>query len=317
MVWSAWQHAAARKGGEGLATLPEHHAWPGVAKVWGRQYDEHTKEYPDLFEVDTSKKHREEDFEVTGFGLAPVKSQGGGVSYDSETQGTVSTFTHVTHGLGYICTREEIEDNLYDVVSKRRAAALAFAINQTIENICSNVYNRASNASYMGGDGVELISASHPCSNGNQSNILSTSAQLSEAALEDMLVQIMGATNSKGMKISLMGKSLIVPRQLWFEANRILKSTLQYDTGNNAINAIKATNALPEGIKVNHYLSDANNWFVRTNVPGMTGMKMYWRRKPDFTRDNDFNTENALAKSTMRLSVGWSDFRGLYGSAPA
>jgi hypothetical protein len=286
--------------------------WPGIKAIWGRQYNEHAKEYTDLFDMDTSDQAYEEDFEVTGFGLAPVKPEGSGVQFDSETQGTVSRFTHIAYALGYIVTKEELDDNLYEQVAGRRTQALAFSMNQTQENVGANVYNKAFTGGAAGGDAADLIDASHPSRSGLQSNLLTTAAEISEASIEDMIIQIMGATNSRGMKINLMPQSLHVPRQQWFEANRILKSVLQNDTANNATNVLKATNALPKGIKVNHYFTSSTAWFIRTNAP--RGMICYERKKAEFTKDNDFNTENAKAKAYQRSSYYWSDWRGLYGT---
>jgi len=291
--------------------------WPGIKEVYGRQYNEHAKEYTDLFDMETSNKHREELVEVTGFGLAPIKKQGSGTQYDSETQGDVTALINVTYALGYICTWEELQDNLYKIVSKRRSRALAFSINQTIENVGANTYNRGFNSSYVGGDGVELFSTGHVTKNGTQSNLAATSADMSETAIEDMIIQIMGATNSRGLKINLTAKSLHVHRNDHFKANRILKSTLQNDTSNNAVNALKATNSLPGGIKLNHYFTDGDAYFIRTNVPTGTGMVFYWRHKPELTQDNDFDTNNAKAKSIMRFINGWGDWRGAYGNPGA
>ncbi len=286
--------------------------WPGIKAIWGRQYDEHQTEYTDLFDEDTSDQAYEEDFEVTGFGLAPVKPQGESVAFDSETQGTVSRYTHVAYALGYIVTKEELDDNLYEQVSGRRAQALAFSMRQTKENVGANVYNKAFTGGAAGGDGADLIDASHPTRTGNQSNLLATAAELSEASIEDLIIQIMGATNSRGLKINLMPQSLHVSRQNWFEANRIMKSVLQNDTANNAVNALKATNSLPKGIKLNHYFTSSTAWFIRTNAP--RGMVCYNRMSADFTKDNDFNTENAKAKCYERYSFYWSDWRGVYGT---
>lgn len=286
--------------------------WPGVKAWFGRQYNEHQTEYTDLFDMDTSSMNYEEVVELTGFGLAPVKTESASVQYDSESQGYTKRFTHVAYALGYICSREELDDNQYEIVSKRRAKALAFSFRQTKENVAANVYNRATNSSYTGGDGKELLATDHPTSNGSQSNELATAADLSEASLEDIVIQIMGAKNSRGLAINLMPKKLIVPRQEWFNANRILKSVLQNDSAQNAINALKATNAIPGGIVVNHYLTDADQWFVRTNAPeGMTGFD---RVKMEFTQDNDFDTSNAKAKGYERYSFGWGDWRGVFGS---
>jgi len=291
--------------------------WPGVYDFWGLKYNEHPMEVYDLFDEKTSEKTYEELVQSTSFGLAPVKTQGGAVTYDSHQQGFLTRATHVVYGLGYIVTREEMDDNLYVDVSMKRAESLAFSMRQTKETVGANVYNRAFNSAYTFGDGVELISAVHPNSTGGTwSNALATPAALSEVAIEDMLIQIAGALNDRGLKISLVGQSLHVPRQLWFEANRILKSILQNDTANNATNVLRSTNAMPKGIKQNHYFDDANNWFVRTNVPS-SGMCLFNRRAIDFTQDNDFNTDNAKSKSTERYSFTAGDPRAVYGSAPA
>lgn len=270
-----------------------------------------------IFDEKTSEKSYEELVQSTSFGMAPQKNQGGAVIYDSHQQGFLTRATHIVYGLGYIVTREEIEDNLYADVSMKRAESLAFSMRQTKETVGANVYNRAFNASFTFGDGKELCATDHPNSTGGTwSNELAVGAALSETSIEDLLIQIAGATNDRGLKISLTGQSLHVSRQEWFEANRIMKSILQNDTANNASNVLKATNALPKGIKMNHYFEDSNNWFIRTNVPS-SGMCLFNRRSIDFTRDNDFNTDNAKAKSTERYSFTVGDARALYGSAPA
>jgi hypothetical protein len=218
----------------------------------------------------------------------------------------------VAYALGFIVTYEEQRDNLYEKVANSRSKALGFSKRQTKENVAANVYNRAHNASYTGGDGSVLCVTSHSTAAGSQSNCLATAADISEVAIEDMLIQIMGATDHKGMKIALMGMSLHVPRQLWFEANRILKSTLTSENANNAVNVLRMTGALPGGIKVNHYFSDADSFFVRTNCPN--GMKMYQRDSIDLKQDNDHDTMNLKAFTYDRYSVGWTDFRGAYSN---
>ncbi len=289
--------------------------WPGVDKWWGMKYDEHEQEFIHIFTVESSDKSREELVETTGFGLIPEKSEGGPVSYGSHSQQTVNTAQHNTYGLGWIVTAEEIEDNLYKERAFKRTEAMAFSANQTIETLGANVLNRAFSGSFTFGDGVSLINTAHPTVAGNQSNRLAVAADLSEASLEDQLIQIMKALNSRGHKIPLKGKCLIVPPALSFEAVRILKSTLQNDTANNAINAIKATGCLPDGVKVNHYLSDADAWFIKTGIPA--GLTWYWRRKPTFTKDNDFDTDNAKAKVTFRSSTTVGDWRDIWGSPGA
>lgn len=284
-------------------------------KFFGREYSENPQEWSQIFDTETSEKNYEEDTEVTGFGLAPVKAQAGAVSFDSESQGSTKRYTHVTYGLGYIVTREELEDNLYEIVSKRRIKALAFSMRQTEEIVGANVLNRAFNTSYTGGDGKAMIVSDHPTVSGSQSNVLTTAADLSEASIEDLCIQIMNATNSRGLKISVMPKKLIVSPSEAFNAERIMKSSLQAGTANNDINAIKSMGLFTGGIVVNHYLTDLDAWFIKTNVPN--GMTRFNRRATEFKQDNDFDTENAKAKATMRFSVGWTDWRGVYGTPGA
>jgi len=289
--------------------------WPGIREWWRREYDEHKTEWTDLVDAETSTMNYEEFVQLTGFGLVPVKPQGSGTSYTSEIQGFTTRMTHLTYSLGYIVTQEELEDDLYEKVSKTRSRALAFSFHQTKENVVANIYNRAFNASYLGGDGVALCSTAHPnTSGGTFSNMLAVGADLSEAAMEDLLVQIMGATDDAGLLISLMARSVIVSRQEWFNANRIMKSVFQPGTANNDINVLKATNAIPEGIKMNHYLTSPHAWFIRTNVRAGTGMILLNRVAISFTQDNDFDTDNAKAKSRERYSAGWVDPRAVYGS---
>lgn len=289
--------------------------WPGVHKWFGRVYNEHPMEYKAIFDTESSNKSYEEDVEVTGFGLAPVKQQGSSVSYDSETQGDTTRYSHVAYGLGYIVTKEELADNQYEVVSKRRSKALAFSMRQTKETVGANVLNRAVTSGYVGGDGQTLLSASHPTVDGTQSNILGTPADLSEASLEDILIQVMQAKNSRGLKISVMGKLLIVPPAEAFNAERILKTQLRSGTDHNDINAIKNMGLLPEGFTVNHYLTDADAWFIKTNCP--SGLTHFERAKLEFTKDKDFDSDNAKAKAYERYSFGWTDWRGVYGSQGA
>lgn len=288
--------------------------WPGLHATWGQMWAEHAPEYTDLYEVETSEKAYEEDVQLTGFGLAPIKAQGASVTYDSELQGAVTRYQHIAYALGYIVTKEELDDNLYEVVGKRRAKANAFSMAQTLENVAAFLYNNAFVSTYFTtGDGVALISTAHVnVTGGTFSNALSPSADLAESSLEDLCVQIMGAQTDRGLLINIMPESLHIARQEWFNANRILKSVLQSNTANNNINVLNATSAFPKGIKLNHYLTSAHPFFIRTNCPN--GMQLYWRNHPEFTQDNDFDTENAKAKSYMRLSVGATDPRGIFGS---
>lgn len=289
--------------------------WPGMHAFWGRDYTEHPQEWKDIFAEEMSSKAYEEDQEVTGFGLAPIKSQGSAISYDSETGGPTKRYVHVVYGLGFIVTREEMDDNQYVAVSKKRTKALAFSMRQTEEIVAANILNRAFNSSYTGGDGKELLATDHPTVNGTQSNELATAADLSEASIEDLCIQIMEVKNSRGMRIAIMPKCLIIPPSLAFDAERIVKSARQSGTANNDVNAIKNMGMFPDGIVINHYLTDSDAWFVKTNAPN--GLTRFTRRATEFGKDNDFDTENVKAKATMRFAAGWSDWRGTFGSPGA
>jgi len=286
--------------------------WPGVKAWWGRQYDEHPEECVDLFDIEGSTQAYEEDVEVTGFGLAPVKSEGGSITFDEELQGVVNRAVNVAYALGFNVTHEEIQDNLYEIVGKRRAQANAFSMRQTKENVAANVYNNAFTGGPTFGDGVSILNSAHPTRTGNQSNILSTAADLSEAAVEDLVIQIMNAKNSRGLRISLMPESIHVPTASWYEVNRILGSVLQNDTANNAVNVLKAVGQFPKGIKLNHYFTDTDAWFIRTNAP--RGMLGYTREAISFDQDNDFATKNAQAAAYERYSFSIGDWRGLFGT---
>ena len=287
--------------------------WPGVKAWWGQTYAEHVTEYDKLFDSDTSNQNYEEDVQLTGFGLAPIKSEAQGVQYDSEVQGFTTRYTHIAYALGYIVTKEELDDNLYEQVSKRRAAALAMSFRQTKENVGANIYNRAFNSSYVGGDNVSLCNTAHPnTSGGTYANKLTVDADLSEASLEDALIAVMGFQNDRGLLINVMPRSLIIARQEWYNANRILKSVYTPGSANNDINVLKATNALPEGIVMNHYLTSPHAWFIRTNI--QNGLKYYERVGVMFDQDNDFDTMNAKAKGYERYSFGWTDPRAIFGS---
>jgi len=298
----------------GIITTASHPKalWPGIKAWWGQVYDEHQEEYSDLFDKDSSEKNYEEDVQLTGFGLAPRKSEGQATQFDSEVQGFTTRFTHVAYALGYVVTKEELDDNLYEQVSKRRAAALAMSFRQTKENIAANVYNRAFTAGYLGGDGVPLCSSLHPNTNGGTwANQPAVAVDLSEAALEDAIVALMGYQNDRGLLINVMPKTLHIARQEVFNAQRILQSSYSPGTANNDLNIIKTGNYLPGGFKVNHYFTSPRAWFIRTNVAN--GMKYYERVGVQFDQDNDFDTSNAKAKGYERYSFGWTDPRAVFG----
>lgn len=288
--------------------------WPGIYTIWGQVYDAQPTEYTDCYDVLDSDKAYEQGVQVTPFGVAPIKGQGAPVSYEGEMQGPVNNYVHTAYALGYIVTYEELRDNLYKESATRRAQANAFSMAQTVELVSAIPYNTAFvTTSFTTGDGAALCSTAHVnATGGTYSNALSPAADLTEASLEDLTIQIMGATNDTGLLINLMPQSLHIARQEWFNANRILGSVLQADTANNNINVLKATNAFPKGIKLNHFFTSAHPWFIRTNA--QNGMTFFWRDRVMFDQDNDFDTKNAKAASYMRFSVGCTDPRGIYGS---
>ncbi len=288
--------------------------WPGVYAWFGAKYAEHGNQNAKLFDFKTSNKNYEELVEQTGFGLAPVKAEGSSVAYDSNAQGVVARGTNVAYALGYIVTREEKDDNLYETVGMQRAASLAFSMATTRNITGANIYNRAFSNTYAGADGKELLATDHGSLVGNQSNELATAADLSEASLEDLAIQIADAKNSKGLQIALQPKCLIIPTALTYDAQRILKSLGRVDTANNDLNALNSLSVIPD-VVVNNYLTDSDAWFIRTNAP--SGLVWFDRNGIEFTKDDDFDTDNAKAKAYMRYIAFWGDFRGLYGSEGA
>jgi hypothetical protein len=296
--------------------------WPGVNKWYGDAYKEFPVEWTHLFDKYTSKRAFEEDVGVSGLGLLSIKAEGAGITYDSSRQGFTTRFQHVVYASGFVVTREAYEDDLYDVVGKQKAQSLAFSMRQTKEILAANVYNRAFNTSYVGGDSATLIasaggggSTSHAnVAGGTWTNGPSVAVDLSEAALEQAHIDIAAFTNDRGLKIAVRPIKLIIPVQQQFEAARILKGDWQVNSAERNINAMKTMGMVPE-IVMNHYLTDADAWFLRTDT--QDGMKYFERRGDEFGTDDDFDTENAKYKASFRCSFGWTDPRGIYGSPGA
>lgn len=289
--------------------------WPGLKALFGLTYENVPLQHTQVFDVDDSDKAYEEVQEITGFGLAPVKSEASSISYDTHTQGYTTRFTNVTYGLGFIESQEAVEDNQYKGRATSRTKALARSMRVTKETVMANIFNRAFTSAYAGGDGKEMIATDHPTVNGTQSNELAVAADLSEASIEDMIIQIMNATDSRGLRINLSAQKLIVPSNLAFEAERIVKSTLQNDTANNAVNAMKSMGMLPGGVFVWRYLTDVDAWFIKTDA--QEALKLFNRRALSFEKDSDFDTSNFKHKATERYVGGWADWRGIFGTPGA
>ena len=290
--------------------------WPGINKWYGDAYGDWKVEYTDLFDTNKSGKHYEEDVGKSGLGLAQLRAEGAAVTYDSSRQAFVTRYQHVEYALGIIITKVAYEDDQYNVVGPSKAKGLARSMRQTKEIVGTNVYNRAFNSTYTGGDGKELCATDHPnFAGGTWANELSVAADLSEAALEQSVIDISKYTDDRGLRIAVMPKTLIIPVDLMFEAERILKTEGRYGTANNDLNAIKNMGKFPGGIKVNHYLTDTDAWFIRTDA--QDGMKYFTRVDDQFTDDNDFDTDNAKYKARARFCFGWTDPKGLFGSPGA
>jgi len=296
--------------------------WPGVNTWYGEAYNEYPVEWDKLFEKNSSRRAFEEDVGYSGMGLAVVKDQGAPITYDTSKQGFTSRYNHVTYGLGFVVTREAYDDDLYDVVAKQKARGLAFSMRQTKEIIAANIYNRAFNTAYVGGDAATLIasaggggSATAPnVAGGTYTNGVAVAADLSEASLEQACIDIADFKNDRGLKIAVRPRKLVIPKELMFEASRILKTEGRVGTDLNDLNAIKTMGMIPEVI-VNHYLTQDDFWFILTDVKD--GLKYFERRADEFGMDEDFDTENAKYKATARYSFGWTDRRGVYGSPGA
>lgn len=288
----------------------------GLKSVFGMAYDEHKVEYTQIVDEDNSSKAFEVDVQLEGFAPATQKSEGAGVVLDDMRQGFTPKYNHLTFARGFIATEEAIEDELYGVL-KKKARLLAFSMRQAQELSAANLLNRGFNSAYtmVDGDGKPLFATDHlrGPSGGTFSNQLAVGADLSEAAVEDLVIQISQAEDARGNKISLMPKRLIVSPAQQFEAARILKSSLQNDTANNAINALREMGVFTDGMHVNHYLTSDDAWFIKTNA--VDGVKRLNRVKPSFGEDNDFLTGNGRFKVRARWSDGWTDPRGMYGSA--
>ncbi len=286
--------------------------WPGLNTIFQAGQDEWPEEYSQFMEVQTSTKSREEDQGITGLGLLQNKAVGGSISYEDPNQTYKKTYTMTTQGLGFAVARELLEDDQYNKI-KGMPASLSRAVRRTVEIDCANILNRAFNASYTGGDGVALCASNHPTygGGGNYRNILATSADLDPTSFEQLLIDI--ATqfiDDKGIKSRVMPQKLLIHPSNVYMAKQLLNSVQMPGTANNEINP--GQNILPGGFVVVHELTDPDAFFVKTDQGD--GLKFWWRRRPEFTKDNVFDSENAKFKVTIRTDQGWTDPRCIFGS---
>lgn len=289
---------------------------PGLNALFGLEYKRYGEEHKEIFEMETSERSFEEEVKLSGFSAAPVKNEGSAIAYDTAQEAWTSRYNHETIALGFSITEEAVEDNLYDSLSARYTKALARAMAYTKQTKAAAIINNSVTPGFVGGDGVTLLSASHPTVSGAvNSNVLSTPADLSETSLEAAVIQMAAWTDERGLLIAAKPRKLLLPPALDFVATRILKTELRVGTADNDINALKTNGSIPEGYRINHYLIDPDAWYILTDVPN--GLKMFTRVAMSTKMDGDFDTGNARYKARERYSFGWSDPLGIFGSPGA
>ena len=289
---------------------------PGLHALFGLEYDRYPNEHEEIFDTETSERAFEEEVMLSGFGEAPVKSEGSAVDYDSAQEAWTARYTHDTVALAFSLTEEAIEDNLYDTLSSRYTRALARSMMTTKQIKGANVLNNAFSSSYTGGDGKELCATDHPTvANEDQKNELSTAADLNETSLEQALIDIAAFEDERGLKINAQARKLIIPPALQFVADRLLESAGRVGTADNDINAVRNMGMIPEGYTVNHYLTDTDAFFIKTDVPN--GLKHFVRTPVSTNMEGDFETGNVRYKARERYSFGFSDWRGIFGAPGA
>lgn len=285
----------------------------GLNTVFGLEHARYREEWPDIFDVETSAKAYEEDVLMVGLGAAPVKPEGTAIAYDEGGEAWVARYHHETIALGFAITEEAEEDGLYGSIGQKMAKALARSLLQTKEVKGANVLNNGFDTSYAGGDGKPLYATDHPLwGGGTLANKLSTPADLSEAALEEMAIMISEWTDDRGIPIQAQIQKLILPTELQFVAARILMSPYQPDTGDNNINALFKLGTIKNGFSINHRLTDPDAWFLKTDVSD--GLKHFVRKAVSGGVEGDFETGNMRYKKRERYSFGWSDWRGTAAS---
>ena len=288
---------------------------PGLNALFGLEYKNYADEHAEIFDVENSDRAFEEEVMLSGFANASVKPEGSSVNYDTAQESFTARYTHETLALAFSITEEAIEDNLYDRLASRYTKALARSMANAKQVKAANVLNNAFDSSFTGGDGVELCSAVHPIVAGTFKNELSTAADLNETSLEQSLIDIAALTDERGLKIAAKGVKMIIPSALQFTAERLMKTAGRTGTADNDINAIGSMGMIPQGYTVNHYLTDTDAFFIKTDVPN--GLKMFVRAPIKTAMEGDFETGNVRYKARERYSFGFSDPRGIFGSPGA
>jgi len=290
---------------------------PGLNALFGLEYNNYENQHGEIFDTETSDRAFEEEVMLSGFGEAQVKSEGSAVAFDDANEHFTARYTHETIALAFSITEEAVEDNLYDSIAKRYTKALARSMANTKQIKAANILNNGfDSTNHPGGDGKALMATDHPTIGaGDLSNELAVSADLSETSLEQAMIDIAAFKDERGLKIAARGLKLIIPSELQFTAERILKSNQRVGTADNDINALSSKGMLPQGYVVNNFLSDTDAFFIKTDVPN--GMKMFNRAAIKTAMEGDFDTGNMRYKARERYSFGFSDWRGMFGSPGA
>ena len=289
---------------------------PGLNALFGLEYKNYENQHTEIYDIENSDRAFEEEVMLSGFANAAVKAEGSAVTFDTANEAFTSRYTHETIALAFAITEEAIEDNLYDRIATRYTKALARSMAQTKQIKAANVLNNGFDSSFPGGDGKELFATDHPTqSAGTLANELSTSADLSETSLEQAMIDIAAFKDERGFKIAARGLKLIIPSELQFTAERIMKSANRVGTADNDINALASKGMIPQGYVVNNFLTDTDAFFIKTDVPN--GLKMFERAPIKTAMEGDFDTGNVRYKARERYSFGFSDWRGMFGSPGA
>jgi len=285
---------------------------PGLNALFGLEYSRYENQHAEIFEQESSDRAFEEEVMLSGFANASTKGEGAAITYDTAGETFTARYTHETIALAFAITEEAIEDNLYDRLASRYTKALARSMANTKQVKAANVLNNAFDSGFAGGDGKALLATDHPTLAGTFSNTLSTAADLNETSLEQSLIDINALTDERGLKIAARGVKMIIPSELQFTAERLMKSAQRVGTADNDINAINNMGMIPQGYTVNNFLTDTDAFFIKTDVPN--GMKYFVRAPIKTAMEGDFDTGNVRYKARERYSFGFSDPRGMFGS---
>jgi hypothetical protein len=289
---------------------------PGLNALFGLEYKRYENQHAEIYSTESSDRAFEEEVMLSGFAQAQVKPEGSGVTFDNAQETYTARYSHETVALAFAITEEAIEDNLYDRLASRYTKALARSMANTKQVKAVNpLINGLPSGSFNSGDGVTLFNTAHPTVSGTVSNTLATAADLNETSLEQSLIDIAAMTDERGLKIAARGVKMIIPSELQFTAERLMKSQGRVGTADNDVNAIVSMGMIPQGYRVNNFLTDTDAFYILTDVPN--GMKYFERSPIKTAMEGDFDTGNVRYKARERYSFGVSDFRGIFASPGA